>query len=118
MSQRNQRKSWNPTRESCNCSTVPMKCVECLDALVAEDSNQVPDHCSYTRTSPNSPNKLISLKSYGSLIVPSQSVVKVVQVTNKILQEKLHQWHLMQTKTLQEMKQQVLQETKLSTSLI
>jgi hypothetical protein len=45
-----------------------------------------------------------SLKSYGTLIIPSQSVVKVVQVTDQIL---------MQKKTLQEIKQQVLQETKL-----
>ncbi|CAB4017604.1 Hypothetical predicted protein, partial [Paramuricea clavata] len=52
---------------------------------------------------------------HGYIGVPSQSVVKVVQVTDKILREKLHQWHLMQKKTLQEIKKQVLQETKPST---
>lgn len=49
------------------------KCVECVDALVAEDQNTIPNHPSYTRTSPNSSNKLIFLKSYSTLIVPSPS---------------------------------------------
>ncbi|CAB3990446.1 Hypothetical predicted protein, partial [Paramuricea clavata] len=66
--------------------------------MVAENSNQVPDHCSYTRTSPNRPNKFISMKSYATLIDPSQSVVKVVQVTDKILRETPRQWNLMQKK--------------------
>ena len=92
-----------------------MKCVECVDALVAEDRNTVPDHSSYTCASPNSSNYLISLKSYGTLIVPSPSVVKIVQVTDKILRERLHQWHLMKKESLQAIKQQVLRETKLST---
>jgi hypothetical protein len=81
-----------------------MKCVECVDALVAEDRNTVPDHSSYTCASPNSSNYLISLKSYGTLIVPSPSVVKIVQVTDKILRERLHQWHLMKKESLQAIK--------------
>jgi hypothetical protein len=86
-----------------------VKCVECVDALAAEDQNTVPDHSSYTRAYPNSSNYLISLKS---LIVPSPSVVKIVQVTDKILRERLHQWHLMKKESIQAIKQQVLQETK------
>ena len=60
---------------------------------------------------------LISPKSYGTFIVTLTSVVKIVQVTNTILRQKLHQWHLINTKSLQEVKQQVLQETKPSTFL-
>jgi hypothetical protein len=88
-----------------------------FDALVAEDRNTVPDHSSYTRASPNSSNYLISLKSYGTLILhhPSPSVVKIVQVTDKILRERFHQWHLMKKESLQAIKQQVLKETKPST---
>jgi hypothetical protein len=82
---------------------------------MAEDQNILPDQSSYTRTSPNSSNYLISLKSYGTLIVPSPSVVKIVQVTDKILRERLHQWHLMKKESLQVIKQQVLPETKPST---
>jgi hypothetical protein len=82
---------------------------------VAEDQNILPDQSSYTRTSPNSSNYLNSLKSYGTLIVPSPSVVKIVQVTDKILRERLHQWHLMKKESLQVIKQQVLPETKPST---
>ena len=88
------------------------KCVECVDALVAEDRNTEPDHSSYTRTSPNSCNNLICLKSYGNLIFPSRSVVKIVQVTDKILRERLHQWYLLKKQSLQAVKQQILQETK------
>ena len=93
-----------------------MKCVECVDALVAEDQNTVPDHSSYTRASPNSSKYLISLKSYGTLTVPSPSTaVKIVQVADKILRERLHQWHLMKKESLQAIKQQVLQAIKPST---
>ena len=88
------------------------KCVECVDALVAEDRNTEPDHSSYTRTSPNSCNNLICLKSYDNLIFPSRSVVKIVQVTDKILRERLHQWHSLKKQSLQAVKQQILQETK------
>ena len=73
----------------------------CIDALVAEDRNTEPDHSFYTRTSPNSCNNLICLKSYGNLILPSRSVVKIVQVTDKILRERLHQWHLLKKQSLQ-----------------
>jgi hypothetical protein len=85
---------------------------------VVEHQNTVPDQSSYTCASPNSSNYLISLKSYGTLIVPSPSVVKIVQGTDKILRERLHQWHLMKKESFQVIKQQVLLETKPSTFTI
>ena len=71
------------------------KCVECVDAMVAEDQTTIPDHLSYTEICPNTSNKLIALKSYhnGALTIPSPSVLKVVHVTDKILRRKLYQWH-------------------------
>ena len=66
------------------------KCVECLDALVAEDRNTEPDQN------------------------PSRSVVRIVQVTDKILRERLHQWHLLKKQSLQAVKQQILRETQKS----
>ena len=93
------------------------KCVECVDAMVAEDQTTIPDHLSYTQVCPNTSNKLIALKSYhnGALTIPSPSVLKVVHATDKILRRKLHQWHLLNKKALQEIKQEVLKETKPST---
>ena len=93
------------------------KCVECVDAMVAEDQTTIPDHLSYTQVCPNTSNKLIALKSYhnGALTIPSPSVLKVVHITDKILRRKLHQWHLLNKKALQEIKQEVLKEIKSST---
>ena len=48
-------------------------------------------------------------------MVPFTSVVKIVQVIDTILRQKLHQRHLINNKSLQEVKQHVLQETKSST---
>ena len=81
--------------------------------MVAEDQTTVPDHLSFTQVCPNTSNKLIALKSYhnGALTIPSASVLKVVQVTDKILRRKLYQWHLLNKNALQEIKQEVLKET-------
>ena len=76
------------------------KCVECVDAMVVEDQTTIPDHLSYTEICPNTSNKLIALKSYhnGALTIPSPSVLKFVHVTDKILRQKLYQWHLLNKK--------------------
>lgn len=92
-----------------------LKSVECVDTIVAEYQNKVLDYASYTRTTSTCSNQLIFLRSYGSLIAPSTSVVKVLHVTDKILRQKLHQEHFSQKKSLQALKQQVLLQTKPST---
>ena len=74
--------------------TVCIKCPECAIALVAIDKSQaevpVLDDHSYSSNSKPESQSLITIKSYGKLITPSPSVVKVVKATDRNPREKKH----------------------------
>ena len=61
-----------------------MKCRECAAALY-QSSNQ--DHVLQSKTT------LLLFKAYGNLFVPSSSLYKVVQTTDKLIREMLVNWH-------------------------
>ena len=61
-----------------------MKCPDCANALY-QSSNQ--DHVLQSKTT------LLSFKAYGNLFVPSSSLYRVVQTTDKLVREMLVNWH-------------------------
>jgi hypothetical protein len=94
--------------------TVCIKCPECAIALVAVDNSQsaLPDHCYSSNSQCKSPS-LITFKSYGKLVTPSQSVVKVVTATDRKLRALFgDNWSSLNKRALSSLKSDVLQEVK------
>lgn len=93
--------------------TNRLRCAECSTALVVENDSQpyLPDH-TYGPSGSSMSSNLISFKSYGSLINPSTSVLKIVKVADRHLRLLVAKWSNMPEKALDKLQLDVLQEVK------
>ena len=80
-----------------------MKCPECAAALY-QSSNQ--DHVLKSKTT------LLSFKAYGNLFVPSSSLCRVVQTTDKLVREMLINWHEISKQKKERVVLEVVKELK------
>ena len=98
--------------------TVCIKCPECAIALVAIDKSQaevpVLDDHSYSSNSKPESQSLINIKSYGKLMTPSPSVVKVVKATDRNLRQLVGGWTSVTKTAISSLKSNVLQDVKAS----
>jgi hypothetical protein len=98
--------------------TVCIKCPECAIASVAIDKSQaevpVLDDHSYSSNSKPESQSLITIKSYGKLITPSPSVVKVVKATDRNLRQLVGDWTSVTKTAISSLKSNVLQDVKAS----
>ena len=95
-----------------------LRCAECAAALVAENDSHpsLPDH-TYSQSCSSMSPSLISFKSYGSMINPSTSVLKIVKVADRHLRLLVAKWSNLPEKALNTLQLDVLQEVKTSAFL-
>ena len=82
-----------------------IKCAECATALITEEDTQ-PYQPSSSKSS------LTSFKTYGKLISPSSSVLKVVKRADKSLRNMVVKWSQLTDKSIPVVQRDVLQEVK------
>ena len=85
-----------------------IKCPECAEALY-QPSDVVYDHQYHHSIT------LLSCKSYGKLLIPSLSVVKVVTTTDTLASQELCSWRSVNKEKKEKLYSEVLKETKLQT---
>ena len=86
--------------------TACIKCPECAIALVAVDTS----HLALPES--NLQPRLMTFKTYGKLITPSKSVVKVVKATDRQLRLLLGAWSSVDKKALSKLRSDVLGDVK------